>query len=131
MTSGAGSAREAVRILRERYRAGSGAIVQMFMALSSQLSKTPDAPDAIEAVRREAHRVHGTAGTYGFDEASEIAAGLERRCIEWAKDASVDASARAAIVERAANALAAAFAVGPPDRTPGPSGSAGEPAAGA
>ena len=113
MTSG-GSAREAIRMMRERYRAGSGAIVESFLALAADVARSPDSPDTIEAVRREAHRVHGTAGTYGFGEASEIASSLERRCATWAADPSADAGHRSAIVERAARALFAAFAAAEP-----------------
>ena len=109
MTS-SGSDREALRVMRERYRAGSGAIVETFLALALELARTPESPVAIEAVRREAHRVHGTAGTYGFGEASDIASSLERRCTMWAVDAAADAGHRSAIVERAARALTAAFA---------------------
>src|SRR5688500_10368011 len=109
MTS-SGSAREAIRVMRERYREGSGAIIQRFLALAVELSRAPGSPEAIEAVRREAHRVHGTAGTYGFGEASDIASSLERRCAMWAADPSADAGNRSAIVERAARSLAASFA---------------------
>ena len=110
MTSGPGSARELMRVLRERYRAGSGAIVASFLALAAEVARSPDAPEAVEAVRREAHRVHGTAGTYGFPEASRIAAELERRCEVWAADPGADTGRRAELVEQAADALAAAFA---------------------
>ena len=109
MTS-SGSAREAMRVMRERYRAASGAIVDRFLALSDEIARNPDSPATIEAVRREAHRVHGTAGTYGFGEASDIAASLERRCHAWASDPSADAGSRQAVVERAARGLARAFA---------------------
>ena len=110
MTSGGGSAREAIRVLRERYRAGSGAMVDRFLALAQDIASAPDSPDVIEAVRREAHRIHGTAGTFGFGEASDIAASLERRCRTWVGDPDADGGARAGIVERAARAIEAAFA---------------------
>ena len=113
-----GSAREAMRAMRERYRSGSGAIIDAFLALAAELARTPDSPEAIEAVRREAHRIHGTAGTYGFGEASDVAASLERRCAAWAADPAADAGNRAAIVERAARSLAAAFAA-PAEPGPG------------
>jgi len=109
MTS-SGSAREAIRVMRERYRAASGAIIETFLGLAAEMSRTPDSPATIEAVRREAHRVHGTAGTYGFGEASDIASSLERRCAMWATDPSADAGNRSAIVERSARSLAASFA---------------------
>ena len=118
MTSRDGSTREALRVMRERYRADSGAIVERFLALADDISRSPDSPDVIEAVRREAHRIHGTAGTYGFGEASDVAASLERRCKTWAIDPSADAGARGSIVERAARSIEAAFA---------PASEAGEP----
>ena len=111
MTSGGGSAREAMRAMRERYRAGSGAIVERFLALAADMAREPDSPELVEAVRREAHRVHGTAGTYGFAEASDIAASLERRCRTWAEDRAAEKDDRAAIIERAARAIEAAFAL--------------------
>ena len=110
MTSHDGSAREALRVMRERYRAGSSAIVARFLALSEEMALSPESPELIEAVRREAHRIHGTAGTYGFSEASDVAASLERRCKAWADDDAADEGVRAAILERAARAIEAAFA---------------------
>ena len=118
MTSRDGSAREALRVMRERYRAASGAIVERLLALAEDMARSPDSSEVIEAVRREAHRVHGTAGTYGFSEASDVAASLERRCNEWAGDPAADAGVRGIIVERAAHAMEAAFA---------PAADAGEP----
>ena len=112
MTSNS-AAREAMRVMRERYRASSGAIVEGFLQLAAEMAGAPDSAATIEAVRREAHRIHGTAGTYGFGEASDIAASLERRCATWAADPQADAGNRSGIVERAARSLAAAFAAPP------------------
>lgn len=103
-------AHDAIRRLREVYRARGPEIVGRFLALAAELARDEGAADAIEAVRREAHRIHGTAGTYGFAEASRIAAELERRCGRWAAEGSADAGERAVLVERAADALGLALA---------------------
>lgn len=111
------AAREAMRQLRERYRARRPEVVGRFLALAAELARDIRSPEAIEAVRREAHRIHGTAGTYGFAEASRIAAELEARCERWAADPGADAGERPMVVERAADALGRAFAA--PDEAPG------------
>lgn len=113
------SAREAMRQLRDRYRARSPEVVGRFLALAGELARDVLSPEAIEAVRREAHRIHGTAGTYGFAEASRIASELEVRCERWAANPDADAGQRPMLVERAADALGLAFAT--------PEEAAGEP----
>lgn len=108
MTDRDHAARAAIAALRERYREGSGAILERFRALAGELAASPASPEAIEAIRREAHRVRGTAGTYGFAEASRLAEVLERRCVAWLRDRDAAAPA-ASEVERFADELARAF----------------------
>lgn len=105
-----GSVREILRVMRERYRARSGAIVGEFTLLAAEVALAPHDAEVLDRVRREAHRIRGTAGTYGFAEASELAAALEMRAERWAADPGADAGTRAEQMERFAIGLAAAFA---------------------
>ena len=96
---------DALRVLRERYRATSGNTVSAFRRLAAQLASAPTSPEVIETLRRELHRVHGSAGSYGFAEASRLAAAFEERAIRWAADPSLDRDRRAAMAEHFASAL--------------------------
>jgi CheY-like chemotaxis protein len=104
-TPSTAQATEALRVLRERYRATSANTVAAFHRLAAQLAVSPTAPEIVEALRRELHRVHGTAGSYGFVQASELAAVLEERAIRWAADPSLDRDRRASMTEHFASAL--------------------------
>lgn len=113
---------DALRVLRERYRATSGNTVSAFRRLAAQLASAPTSPEVIETLRRELHRVHGSAGSYGFAEASRLAAAFEERAIRWAADPSLDRDRRAAMAEHFAGALevrlgGAAQPTAPPEAT--------------
>jgi CheY-like chemotaxis protein/HPt (histidine-containing phosphotransfer) domain-containing protein len=96
---------EALRVLRERYRATSANTVAALRRLAAQLATNPTAPEVLETLRRELHRVHGAAASYGFPEASQLAADLEERAIRWATDPALDRERRASMTEDFANAL--------------------------
>jgi len=102
-------ASEALRALRERFRASAGATVAGFEAIAAQLADAPDAAGPLEALCRELHRVRGTAGSYGFVEASRLAGRLEERALGWVADARLDRERRAAVVLDFAAALRVAF----------------------
>ena len=120
---------EALRALRERYRASAANTVAGFRYLAAQLTLAPDKPEALESVRRELHRVHGTAGSFGFPEASRLAGVLEARAVRWAADPAFDRATRGAIIAHFASALEA-HVVGmpappaPPHALPNPAGTA-------
>ena len=115
-----GQMTDALRALRERYRATSANTVAAFRRLAAQLASAPAAPEVVEVLRRELHRVRGTAGTYGFAEASRLAAAFEERAIRWAADPSLDRDRRSAMAEHFASALEARLGGVPvlPDITP-------------
>ena len=96
---------EALRALRERYRATISNTVAAFRRLSAQLASNPTAPEVVEALRRELHRIHGTAGSYGFTDASRLAAELEAAAIRWTADATLDLARRAAMTADFATSL--------------------------
>lgn len=98
---------EALRLLRERYRATSANTVAALRRLAAQLVLTVSAPEVIDALRRELHRVRGSAGSYGFPEASRLAGVLEERAIAWATDATLDRDRRASMIEHFASVLEA------------------------
>ena len=98
---------EAMRALRERYRASVANTVAGFRYLAAQLTVGPDKPEVLESLRRELHRVHGTAGSFGFPDASRLAGVLEARAVRWAKDPAFDRGTRAAIIAHFASALEA------------------------
>src|SRR3712207_2861822 len=110
---------EALRVLRERYRASVANVVAGFRYLAAQLTVAPDKPEVLESVRRELHRVHGTAGSFGFPDASRLAGVLEARAVRWAADAAFDRGTRAAIIAHFASALEA-HVVGVPAPPPPP-----------
>ena len=96
---------DALRVLRERYRATIGNTVAALRQIAAQLAAAPTAPEVVDALRRELHRVHGTAGSYGFADASRLAAELEQAAVRWAIDPALDAARRAAMTSEFADAL--------------------------
>ena len=100
---------DALRLLRERFRAASPATVARLRGLAAALSGSPDAPDAIDALRRELHRVHGTAGSYGFKAASQLAAAMEERVVRWAKTPGLERDDRQGLLEEFFRELEGAF----------------------
>ena len=98
---------EALRVLRERYRASVANTVAGFRYLAAQLTVKPDNGEVLESLRRELHRVHGTAGSFGFPDASRLAGVLEARAMRWAADATFDRGTRGAIIAHFASALEA------------------------
>ena len=103
-------ASDALRMLRERYRATSAGLLDCFRDLAAQLSLNPTSPSLIFELRSELHRVHGTAGSYGFAEASTLAGKLEIRVARWEADASDELSQRATIIGHFVSALTLALA---------------------
>ena len=110
---------EALRVLRERYRASVANTVAGFRYLAAQLTVKPESADVLESLRRELHRVHGTAGSFGFPDASRLAGVLEARAVRWATDASFDRGTRGAIIAHFASALEA-HVLGMPTPPPAP-----------
>jgi CheY-like chemotaxis protein len=98
---------EALRALRERYRASVANTVAGFRYLAAQLTVKPENAEVLESLRRELHRVHGTAGSFGFPDASRLAGVLEARAIRWAADPNFDRGTRGAIIAHFASALEA------------------------
>ena len=98
---------EALRVLRERYRASVANTVAGFRYLAAQLTVKPQSAEVLESLRRELHRVHGTAGSFGFPDASRLAGVLEARAVHWAADPAFDRGTRAAIIAHFASALEA------------------------
>ena len=98
---------EAMRVLRERYRASIANTVAGFRYLAAQLTVAPDKAEVLESLRRELHRVHGAAGSFGFPDASRLAGVLEARAVGWASDPVVDRATRGAIIAHFASALEA------------------------
>jgi CheY-like chemotaxis protein len=98
---------EALRVLRERYRASVANTVAGFRYLAAQLTVKPEHAEVLESVRRELHRVHGTAGSFGFPDASRLAGVLEARAVRWASDVTFDRGTRGAIIAHFASALEA------------------------
>jgi hypothetical protein len=98
---------EALRVLRERYRASVANTVAGFRYLAAQLTVAPEKPEVLQAVRRELHRVHGTAGSFGFPDASRLAGVLEARAVRWAADPAFDRGTRGAIIAHFASAVEA------------------------
>ncbi len=98
---------EAMRVLRERYRASVANTVAGFRYLAAQLTVKPENTEVLESLRRELHRVHGTAGSFGFPDASRLAGVLEARVMRWATDATFDRGRRGAIIAHFASALEA------------------------
>lgn len=110
---------EALRVLRERYRASVANTVAGFRYLAAQLTVKPENAEVLESLRRELHRVHGTAGSFGFPDASRLAGVLEARAVRWASDASFDRGTRGAIIAHFASALEA-HVLGMPSPPPPP-----------
>jgi chemotaxis protein histidine kinase CheA len=100
---------DALRLLRERFRAASPATVARLRGLAAALAGKPDAPDAIDSLRRELHRVHGTAGSYGFKAASQLAAAMEERVVRWGKTPALELEQRQALLEEFIGELERAF----------------------
>jgi HPt (histidine-containing phosphotransfer) domain-containing protein len=98
--------------LRDRFVARSGAIVQVFVDLAGRLGRDPLDREVLDTLHRELHRTHGTSGSYGFHAASRTAAAFEAVAARWVADPALDASRRAAIVSRFAEALERAFSSG-------------------
>jgi CheY-like chemotaxis protein len=98
---------EALRVLRERYRASVANTVAGFRYLAAQLTVKPENAEVLESLRRELHRVHGTAGSFGFPDASRLAGVLEARAMRWATEPAADRGARGAIIAHFASALEA------------------------
>ena len=115
---------EALRVLRERYRATIANTVAALRRLSAQLAANPSAPEVVDALRRELHRIHGTAGSYGFTDASRLAAELEHAAIRWTTEPDLDRDQRASMTRDFAEALelcvegASAVSHAPPKPTP-------------
>jgi chemotaxis protein histidine kinase CheA len=100
---------DALRLLRERFRAASPATIARLRGLVAALAASPAAPDAIDALRRELHRVHGTAGSYGFKAASQLAAAMEERVVRWGNAPALELSDRQALLEAFIGELEKAF----------------------
>jgi hypothetical protein len=83
---------EKLKLLRERYHASAGQIV-----------------DGFHDIARQLHRVHGTAGSYGYATVSELAASLEERVAGWMADSTLEAGQRAALVTDFARRIDTAF----------------------
>ena len=98
---------EALRVMRERYRASVANVVAGFRYLAAQLTVKPENAEVLESLRRELHRVHGTAGSFGFPDASRLAGVLEARAVRWLADPSFDRATRGAIIAHFASALEA------------------------
>ena len=98
---------EALRVLRERYRASVANTVAGFRYRAAQLTVKPENGEVLESLRRELHRVHGTAGSFGFPDASRLAGVLEARAMRWAADGTFDRGTRGAIIAHFASALEA------------------------
>jgi CheY-like chemotaxis protein/HPt (histidine-containing phosphotransfer) domain-containing protein len=96
---------EALRVLRERYRATIANTVAALRQIAVQLTAAPNAPEIVDALRRELHRIHGTAGSYGFADASRLAADLEQAAVRWAIDPAMDLDRRASMTAEFADAL--------------------------
>lgn len=96
---------DALRVLRERYRATIANTVAALRQLAQQLTRTPSAPEIVDALRRELHRIHGTAGSYGFADASRLAAELEQAAVRWAIDPVMDMDRRGNMTAEFADAL--------------------------
>lgn len=96
---------DALRVLRERYRATIANTVAALRQIATQLAASPAAPEVVDALRRELHRIHGTAGSYGFADASRLAADLEQSAVRWAIDPKMDADRRAHMTAEFADAL--------------------------
>lgn len=96
---------EALRVLRERYRATMANTVSALRQIAEQLAGAPAAPEIVDALRRELHRIHGTAGSYGFADASRLAAELEQAAVRWAIDPALDVDRRSAMTAEFADAL--------------------------
>src|SRR5688572_24930312 len=103
-------ASEALRALRERFRATSASTLDRFRELIGRLAVDPSDPQVLESLRDELHRVHGTAGSYGFAEASTLAARLEERVVRWQRDATDELSQRSMIIGHFVSALTLALA---------------------
>jgi HPt (histidine-containing phosphotransfer) domain-containing protein len=100
---------EKLKLLRERYRASAGQIVDGFREIARQLAAGPTDDTVLDGLRRELHRVHGTAGSYGYAVVSELAATLEERVAGWMADATLEAGQRAALVTEFAQRIETAF----------------------
>jgi chemotaxis protein histidine kinase CheA len=106
---GSSDPHEALRLLRERFRAASPATLSRLRTLAAALASAPSAPDALDALRRDLHRLNGTAGSYGFKLASHLAAEMERQVLRWGKDPSLERDDRVEILGTFIEALATAF----------------------
>ncbi len=113
MTSGSPDPSAALAALRERYRAGSGRVVEAFRGLAQRLAEAPESPEVLDALRRELHRVRGTAGSYGFHGVSELAKAFEPQAKAWAERPADALDRRSALVAHLADAIAAQFADDP------------------
>jgi chemotaxis protein histidine kinase CheA len=100
---------EKLRLLRERYRASAGQIVDGFRGIAAQLARTPTDDTVLDGLRRELHRVHGTAGSYGYAAVSDVAAALEERVAGWMSDPTLEAGQRAILVTEFARCIETAF----------------------
>jgi chemotaxis protein histidine kinase CheA len=100
---------EKLRLLRERYRASAGQIVDGFRSIAVQLAGAPIDDTVLDGLRRELHRVHGTAGSYGYAAVSDLAAALEERVAGWMSDPTLEAGERAALVTEFAQRIDTAF----------------------
>ena len=100
---------DALRLLQERFRASSPALIARFRTLVAALAAAPADPDVLDDVCRELHRTHGTAGSYGFTAASRLAADLEARVVQWAADPLLERTERVTILGEFVKELIAAF----------------------
>jgi chemotaxis protein histidine kinase CheA len=100
---------EKLRLLRERYRASAGQIVEGFREIAVQLCGAPADDTVLDGLRRELHRVHGTAGSYGYAAVSDLAAALEERVAGWMADPTLEAGQRATVVTEFAQCIESAF----------------------
>jgi chemotaxis protein histidine kinase CheA len=103
---------EALRLLRERFRAASPATLARLRTLAASLASAPNAAASLDALRRELHRLNGTAGSYGFKRASQLAAGMEQQVLRWGRDPSLELDDRVEILGQFIEGLAGAFEEG-------------------
>ncbi len=108
---------QALRQLRDRFRATRQNTLDAFRQLAVTLADSPTNPELLDALRRELHRVHGTAGSYGYQEASRLAGVAEQRAIRWAGDENLEVAGRAQAIQHFTVALDLAFRRDDPDES--------------
>jgi len=105
--------------LRRRYRLTMARTIDVLRGHAGQLAVAPTAPEVLDALRREAHRIHGTAGSYGHENASDLAAAIEDRLVQWLADPAFEREIRGAVIDRFIVELSASITHnGPADLPP-------------